>query len=310
MGAILLLVFLSSFVIYYLGLNFLATHFNPALSRMKAIENGNLVRSSQSTNDVDSRKWPRHFDTKELLEELGRVAKGSLKKESQLKADLIAAGYQGESAYLRLMGIKLASSAGGFLLILLLGMFSTRPLSWILLMASASALSLFMMPDILLRFKVDKRQREIAMGLPDALDLLVICVEAGLGLNAAIQRVGQDMGIRNKSLSQELLRAAQDLRIGQTREKALRGMSDRNRVEDLRILVGALIMADKLGTSIASTLRAQAEALRNRIHQRAEENAAKASVKMLLPLVMFILPALFIVLIGPAVIMILDTFAK
>jgi len=157
-------------------------------------------------------------------------------------------------------------------------------------------------------FMIKKHQSEIASALPDALDLLVICVEAGLGLNAAIQRVGQDMAIRNPAMANELLRVNQEMRTGVSREKALRNLAERNLVEDLRILVGALVLTDKLGTSIANTLRAQADSLRTRVRQKAEEQAAKAALKLLFPLVFCILPALFIILMGPAFIALLKTF--
>ena len=140
--------------------------------------------------------------------------------------------------------------------------------------------------------------------------LLVISVEAGLGLNAALLRVGQDMAVRCKPISEEFGRVNQELRTGVSREKALRNLSQRNRVEDLKIFVGALVLTDRLGTSIADTLRVQADSLRTRLRQKAEEQAAKAGIKMLFPLVFFILPALIIILMGPAVISVLRTFNK
>ncbi len=310
LGLVLFLTFCAAFTLYFFGLNYLLMNANPLFKRMRDVQFGMATKTTEAAIGTEGKKWPANWDVQKILEQLGKVAKDSVKHESQIKADLVAAGYIGESAYLKFMGIKVAAAVGGFLFFNFIGAFSDRPVRIVMLMSAASALSLFLLPDIILRFKVDHRQQEIAAGLPDALDLMVICVEAGLGLNAAIQRVGQDMAIRNISLSTELLRVAQDLRMGNSREKALRALADRNRVEDLKILVGALVLADRLGTSIASTLRAQSDALRTRIRQKAEENAAKAGIKMLLPLTLFILPALFIVLIGPAVLMIIDTFGK
>ena len=163
-------------------------------------------------------------------------------------------------------------------------------------------------PDMVLIFKIRKRTEKIARALPDALDLLVISVEAGLGLNAAILRVGSDLAIRCPQLADEFNRVNQELRTGVAREKALRNLSERNQIEDLRIFVGALILADKLGTSIADTLRSQADSLRTRIRQKAEEQAARSGIKLLFPLVLFILPALIMILMGPGLISVFRTF--
>jgi len=165
------------------------------------------------------------------------------------------------------------------------------------------------LPNMVLRYITAQRRQEIGESLSDALDLLVICMEAGLGLNAALLRVAQELGMRSPVLSRELLLVTQEMRTGLPREKALRNLSVRNHVENLRILVGALVLADKLGTSLADTLRAQADSLRTRLRQSAEEQAAKAGIKMLFPLVLFIFPALFIVILGPGIISILKTFA-
>jgi tight adherence protein C len=179
-----------------------------------------------------------------------------------------------------------------------------------LLLPLAGLLTGYVFPDLVLNHRIHKRQEEIARSLADAIDLLVISVEAGLGLNAALLRVGQDMAVRCRSISEEFGRVNQELRTNVSREKALRNLSDRNKVEDLRIFVGALILTDRLGTSIADTLRVQADSLRTRLRQKAEEQAAKAGIKMLFPLVFFILPALIIILMGPAVISVIKTFNK
>jgi tight adherence protein C len=122
--------------------------------------------------------------------------------------------------------------------------------------------------------------------------------------------VGAELSVRCKPIAEEFGRVNQDLRTGVSREKALRNLSDRNKVEDLRIFISALILADRLGTSVADTLRAQADSLRTRIRQKAEEQAARAGIKMLFPLVFFILPALIIILMGPAMISLINTFRR
>ncbi len=245
-----------------------------------------------------------------LLELAGRRKQSAGRGSDKLAHKLMSAGYYQESALRRLMGLKRLCALSSLLLFLLLGYYGRQPLATVLLLGLLGAMVFYTAPDLVLNSQVKRRQHGIAGGLPDALDLMVICVEAGLGLNAAILRVGQDLALRCRPLSEELLRTTQDLRTGASRETALRAMSQRNQVEDLKILVGALVLADKLGTSIADTLRCQADSLRTRIKQKAEEQAAKAGVKMLLPLVLFILPALFIILLGPAALMMLETLAK
>jgi tight adherence protein C len=168
----------------------------------------------------------------------------------------------------------------------------------------------YSIPPFILRWKINQRQAEIARGVPDALDFLVICVEAGLGLNAALVRVGKEIGIKSKALGEELVLVNQEMRAGVPRDQALRHLADRNLVDDLNIVVASLILAEKLGTSIADTLRAQSESLRTRVRQRAEERAAQAGIKMLFPLVFMVLPTLLIVILGPAFILTLRALTE
>ena len=159
-----------------------------------------------------------------------------------------------------------------------------------------------LLPRYGLLLKAARRQKEISRSLPDALDLLVVCVEAGLGLNAAMVRVGQEFKLRGPALADELLLVNQEMRTGVARQEALRHLADRNGVEDLKSLAAMMIQTDKLGTNLADSLRVQSDAMRSRRRQRAEEAAAKTSIKLLFPLVLFILPTLFIVILGPGII--------
>ncbi|MBN2356403.1 type II secretion system F family protein [candidate division KSB1 bacterium] len=307
---ILAITFLTFFTILYIILRLARRRFDPNVRRMKEMEENRPGGEELMKTTENGKAWPSHFSLERILDEMGRMAQGKAKPDSKLKSTLIAAGYYSEEIYGRFMGIKIFSALAGFIVFIYLGSLGTRPLHVVVLLAIVAAAVFFLLPDSILTFRMRKRQSEIANSLPDALDLLVISVEAGLGLNAAVMRVGQDMVLRCRPLSEEFMRTTQDLRTGITREKAMRALAERNRVEDLKILVGALVLADRLGTSIADTLRAQADSLRTRIQQKAEEQAAKAGVKMLLPLVIFIFPALFIVLMGPAVIMMMDTLSK
>jgi tight adherence protein C len=154
------------------------------------------------------------------------------------------------------------------------------------------------------RHRVKKRQKDLQLALPDALDLLVICVEAGLGLNQALMRVAEEIRHVSRLTAEELALVNLEIRAGTPRELALRHLSDRTGVEDLRSLVTMLIQTDRFGTSIAQSLRVHSDTLRMKRRQRAEEAAAKTTIKMIFPLVFCIFPAMFVVLLGPGLIMI------
>jgi tight adherence protein C len=162
-------------------------------------------------------------------------------------------------------------------------------------------------PEWILRSRSETRQEEIGRTLPDALDLLSITVEAGLGFDAALQRVSAEMG---GPLGQELFRVVQEMRLGKSRQDALRGLSERSKVSELKEFVLAMIQADIFGISITQVLKVQADELRVKRRQAIEEKAQKVAVKMIFPLVMCILPATFIVLAGPAVLRIIDFFGQ
>jgi tight adherence protein C len=160
----------------------------------------------------------------------------------------------------------------------------------------------FLLPDMWLKRKVRQRQLRIQKGLPDALDLMVVCVDAGLGLDQAVMRVAEELKLAHPELSQDLHIMNLETRVGRSRAEALRGLSLRTGVEDIQALVAMLIQTERFGTSIAQSLRVHSDNLRTKRRQRAEERAAKAPVKMVPVLVFFIFPALFVVILGPAVI--------
>jgi tight adherence protein C len=162
-------------------------------------------------------------------------------------------------------------------------------------------------PEWLVRSRAASRQEEIARALPDALDLLSITVEAGLGFDAAVQRVSREMG---GPLGQELNRVVQEMRLGKSRQAALRGLSERSNVPALREFVLAMVQADTFGIAITQVLQVQADEMRLKRRQAVEERAQRVPVKMIFPLVLCILPATFVVLAGPAVLRILDVFGS
>jgi len=160
----------------------------------------------------------------------------------------------------------------------------------------------FILPRFLLKRMIKDRQNRIRLGLPDALDLTVICVEAGLALDQALMRVGQDLHHAHPDLSDEFHLVNLEMRAGKPRSEALRNLVERTGVDDIRSLVGTLIQTDRFGTSVAQALRVHSDSLRTERRQRAEEQAAKTTIKMVPPLVIFILPSIIFVTIGPAVI--------
>lgn len=165
-------------------------------------------------------------------------------------------------------------------------------------------------PEYWLSKKIAKRQTAVGDELPDALDLLVVCVESGMGLDQAVERVCRELKTNSPTISAELKLLTLELRAGKARTDALRSLSERVGLDDLSSLTSLLIQADAFGISVGRTLRVYSDTMRTKRSQRAEEKAAKMPVLLLLPLVGFILPALFIAIIGPAVIVFIDTFSK
>lgn len=164
-------------------------------------------------------------------------------------------------------------------------------------------------PLLLLRIEIKKRYTEIQYNLPDTLDLLVVCVEAGLGLDAALTRVSTEQMRTAPVLAREFGRVSKDILAGVPRTEAFRNLGLRNDVPDLKSLVALLIQTDKLGTSIAQSLRIYSDTVRTKRRQKAEKLASEASVKMVIPLVLFILPSMFVVLLGPAILNLIEQFS-
>jgi len=162
----------------------------------------------------------------------------------------------------------------------------------------------YYLPTIALNQMTRIRQREIFESFPDALDLMIVCVEAGLALDMAVNRAGTEIRLRSPELADELDLVSLDLRIGSTRERALKNFALRTGLDEVSTFVAMLIQADRFGTSLAESLRVHADGLRTRRQQRAEEAAAKIALKLLFPLIFFIFPSLMLVLLGPAFIQI------
>jgi tight adherence protein C len=192
---------------------------------------------------------------------------------------------------------------------LLLGSDPQRGGSTTILWLATAAACGYYAPDLVLKRRIANRQRDIFETFPDALDLMTVCVEAGLAMDAALARVGAEIGLKSRVLAEELQLVTLELRAGSAKDKALRNLALRTGVEDVDALAKMLIQADRFGTSIGAALRIQSEQLRTRRRQLVEERAAKIATKLLFPLIFFIFPSLLVVLLGPSLIQVLKAIA-
>ncbi|MDK2955777.1 MAG: tight adherence protein [Desulfovibrionales bacterium] len=247
-----------------------------------------------------------------MLMSLGRKTGGSDKSgQRRLSDSLVQAGIHSPNAVAVFQGVKIAMA----LCMGLAGLLSwwavgTLPGNLAMLMAALPALEGYYIPDMWLSRKRKARQEAILLELPDALDLLVVCVESGMGLDQAIQRVRQELAMSAPHFSGELRQMSLELRAGKPRREALKNLGKRIGVDDVTSLVSLLIQADMFGVSIVRTLRVYSETLRSNRFQRAEEKAAKLSVKLLFPMLLCIFPAQMLVLLGPAGLKLFEVFGK
>lgn len=237
----------------------------------------------------------------QVLDPLGRALQLSPGDRSRIW--LIQAGFRERRHVVIYQASRIFGAAALFLFALALTGFQS-----VALLAGAAALGLFL-PRFILKRMIRDRQREITVGLPDALDLTVVCVEAGLALDQALLRVGEDLKYAHPALSEEFYISNLEMKAGKPRAEALRSLAVRTGVEDVRSLVAALVQTDRFGTSIAQALRLYSDALRTERRRRAEEAAAKTSTKMIIPLVVFALLPLIFVTLGPAIIQLLHELA-
>jgi tight adherence protein C len=243
-----------------------------------------------------------------IIELTKPVAQLSVPKEgwesSQLRIRFMNAGYRNETApmifFLAKTVLTFMLPAIFFLYIMISGANYAANLLLLLIVAFA-ALGYFL-PNIFLERRIAYRKREILDSFPDAMDLIIVCVESGLGLDAALARVSEEMHMISPILGEELHLINLELRAGSSRERALRNLALRTGVEDIDTLVAMLVQSDRFGTSVAQALRVHAENLRTKRRLRAEEAAAKIALKLLFPLIFFIFPSMLLVLLGPALI--------
>jgi len=245
---------------------------------------------------------------KERIEQaLGPLSKAiplSPAEASKSRAWLMQAGYRQSRHETIYFGLRVFGALLGLATVIVASGFDSP-----YLLIGMPALG-FLLPRFVLKRMIRERQRRIRVALADALDLTVICMEAGLSLDQAMSRVGQDLRYAHSDLSDEFYLVNLEMRAGKPRPEALRNLAERTGVDDIRALVGVLIQTDRFGTSVAQALRVHSDALRTERRQRAEEQAAKTTIKMIPALVVFVLPSMFFVTLGPAVIGLIHTLAS
>ncbi|MBU6237116.1 MAG: type II secretion system F family protein [Planctomycetes bacterium] len=220
----------------------------------------------------------------------------------KLRQRLVEAGFRSEDAFTVFLALKMACALGGLFLGGGFGLLTSGVSNVLLLRAFLGGGIGFYLPEFVLSFLGSKRKKEITLALPDCLDLLVVSVEAGLGLDQAIRKVSDEMKSTYPTLVEELQLSTLHLQMGRPRQAVLQELGARTGVDDVRALASLLVQADKFGTGVAQALRVQSDTMRIKRQQLAEEKAAKTAVKLIFPLVIFIFPGVFVVLVGPAAI--------
>ena len=239
-----------------------------------------------------------------VLRDVGKILPSSTKNMGDTQRLLIRAGYRRPEAVMAVRGAKVLVPLVLGCVVYFTQLYTLNPV----VVWCFALLGGFLLPDFWLSMRVKKRQHILRLALPDALDLLVVCIEAGLGLDQAFMRVSQELRIAHPELCEEIDLMNAQIRVGRTRLEAMRELGSRTGVDDIKALVAMLIQTDRFGTSVAQSLRVHSEDMRTKRRQRAEEMAAKTTVKMVPPLVFFIFPALFVIILGPAMITIARQF--
>lgn len=237
------------------------------------------------------------------LASVGKViSPGTVSSRSQLM--MSRAGFRRPDVIMAVNGAKILLPLVLMLIVVFSGIYRWNPFA----MLALAALAGYLIPETWLLWRIQSRQNRLRRALPDGLDLMVICVEAGLGLDHALLRVSEELEFTHPELSEELQLANTEMRLGKSRIDALRELARRTGLDDIKALVGMLVQTERFGTSIAQSLRVFSDDLRLKRRQRAEEAAAKISVKMVPVLIFFIFPALIVVILGPAAITIMRQF--
>src|SRR3954454_11657957 len=245
-----------------------------------------------------------------VLTPIDKLVPVSAAEAKKLQKQLMQAGIRSHDAPMIFRGLHLCSMAAFPAVVALICAVMGRPVNSAVVLIIFAFVVGFFLPRYVLRKMIKSRQRLIRWGLADALDLMVVSVEAGLGLNAAMMKVSTELRDVHTPVAVEFELANLEIRVGRERDEALRNLAERTGVDDLRSLVAMLIQTDKFGTSITKAIRVFSDSLRTKRRQRAEQAAQKAAVKLLFPLACFLFPTLFIAILGPAALTLIDTLGN
>ena len=305
---------LIAFMVFMMTLLTLVGIFSFVRSRHIAQEWGDRIRGkSRSPEATEADKGLAYISGMflKLLEKLGQANKPKNQADtSQIRKRLVTAGYRGPRATVIFLGSKIFLGVLAATVFFLFGSDATKGMTantYTMLMVG-TGLAGFYAPQLWLSLAISRRKERLVNGFPDALDLMVVCVEAGLGLDQAIARVGEEIRRGHKDLGDEFELVSLELRAGFSREQALRNLSERADLEEIRSLIALLIQTDRFGTSVGQALRVHSDSMRMNRRLRAEELAAKLPVKLMLPLIVFIFPSLMVVIIGPGAIKLFRDF--
>ena len=277
-----------------------------APGKPRAEERLDVLREPRRRGAIAAANPKKEKTVNKVLQRAPNLAKPlqpkTAEEEGKLRDRLSYAGFRSENAVGVLLGMKVVGLVVGVILGGGLSLFISGVTQRTLMVTISAGGILFFLPDLILKYLTHRRQQGIFLGLPDALDLMVVCVEAGLGLDQAMRKVAEEMQKSYRIIADEFGMCNLQLQMGKGRNDVLHELGARTGVDDLRSLASILIQADKFGSSIAQALRVQSDSMRTRRAQLAEEKAAKTAVKLIFPLVLFIFPGIFVVLVGPAAI--------
>ena len=308
----LLIIAISTFICITLGMVGVYWLFmrpqSASTERLKRLANVSGSGASVSVS-LDEEHAGERF-AERIATPLNRLVPASAAEVQKLQKKLMQAGFRSNHAPVIYRTIQLVTMAALPALIAMTCAILARPLSSALFWILAAFVVGFFAPRYILGRLIRSRQLRVRWGLADALDLMVISIEAGLGLNAAMMKVSSELKHVHHDISEEFELANLEIRVGRERDEALRNLAERTGVDDLRSLVAMLIQTDRFGTSIAKAIRVFSDSLRTKRRQRAEQAAQKAAVKLLFPLACFLFPTLFIAILGPALLQLMDTLGK
>jgi tight adherence protein C len=245
-----------------------------------------------------------------VAEPLNRIVPISAIEAAKLQKQLLQAGYRSQDAAMVYRAIQLTSLIGLPSIVLTACVITNQTTNNTVLLVGMAVGIGFYLPRFVLKRMIASRQRRITWGLADALDLLVVAIEAGLGLNAALNRIGDELKRLHVDMHNELELVNLEIRVGRSREEALRNLAERTGVEDIRSFVALLVQADRYGSSIGKAVRVFAESLRTKRRQRAEQASQKAALKLLIPLTLFLFPVVIVVVLAPPILTLIDILAK